>query len=332
MGNCISGILSSIFMDTLEQQALQNRTFCLFRRYVDDGIIITTDEAEATAILERMAAQNPAISFEIERPQCDTLSLLDFSITIKENVSFCFFKKSARKDIFVNFNSAIPTNSKISCIQNEINRIEERCTTNKDKVIHTKKFANSLAKNDYPNHFIQRVMNSKKKHRRRPQRAEDHVYLRLPFLSDKFFYKVQRIFHRAKLPVRIYDKNTTLRHALARKRPSMTCKTLNCIMKDSGFCFVKKCVYKITCDSCSSFYIGSTLRALHSRVKEHMEQTTSSVFQHKRICAATFQVRILKKAPDNTTLRFLEALLIAKQGPTMNNKQEREEIRSLLFE
>ena len=47
MGNCISGILSSIFMDVLEQQALRHRTFAIYKRYVDDTLIITTDEKEA---------------------------------------------------------------------------------------------------------------------------------------------------------------------------------------------------------------------------------------------------------------------------------------------
>ena len=331
IGNCVSGILSSVFMDSIEQQALHQTNFVLYKRYVDDGLIITTSEEEAKVILDKMNCQNQAISFDIELPNQGSLSLLDFQLKIDGGVSFSFYKKNAKKDIFVNFNSAIPTVSKIHCIRNEIHRINEKCTLQADKEKHVSDFLTILSKNGYPDPVIRQAVEPRRKRKKKTARADDYVYLKLPFISDRFFYKIQRIFQKADLPVRVYDRSTTLRQALSRKPFRKECSMQRCGIRGSGICFTKKCVYKIMCTGCDSFYVGSTLRYFHSRFKEHMEQQTSSVFQHKRICNATFSAKILRVARDNTTLRFLEALLIAKLCPSINNKQESEEFRHLLF-
>ena len=82
---------------------------------------------------------------------------------------------------------------------------------------------------------------------------------------------------------------------------------------------------------CNCNYIGSTLRPLHLRIREHMEDDKSSVFQHKRQCGGTFDVTTIARATDNTTLRFKEALLIKQRRPTINVKRESDELTSLTF-
>ena len=188
-----------------------------------------------------------------------------------------------------------------------------------------------LKKNGYPNDIIHRALKPKRRRTKNINPVE-RVYLKLPFLNDRFYFQVQRIFQKADLPVRVYDRNLTLRQALSQKSAPRKCSKKDCSIQNSNLCFVKKCVYKLTCVKCNSSYIGSTLRDLHSRVKEHMDQANSSVFQHRRLCDATFSVQIMHKASDNPTLRFLEALSISKSRPEINNRQESEGIRHLLFE
>ena len=76
-----------------------------------------------------------SLKFEIEKPETTpdglSLSLLDFKVTISKDgkSSFEFYKKSAKKPLFVHHKSAIPMKSKTNFIRNERKRIEDRCST-----------------------------------------------------------------------------------------------------------------------------------------------------------------------------------------------------------
>ena len=96
-------------------------------------------------------------------------------------------------------------------------------------------------------------------------------------------------------------------------------------------CYTKNCVYKITCQSCKESYIGSTIRTLHCRIKEHLTSDRSSVYSHRQQCRANFEYKIIAREKDNIKLRFKEAMLIAKQSPNINSRAEREELRHLIF-
>ena len=142
---------------------------------------------------------------------------------------------------------------------------------------------------------------------------------------------MQSIFRKNGLPVRIFDRNFTLRNALKRKEPYKACTAKDCSIASSNLCYTKKCVYQLQCTKCFEFYIGSTLRCLHDRIKEHLHQDRSSVFQHKRSCGAAFEVNVIARARDNTSLRFKEALLIRDNKPAINAKREIDELLSLTF-
>lgn len=43
-------------------------------------------------------------------------------------------------------------------------------------------------------------------------------------------------------------------------------------------------IYQLTCKACGKFYIGSTTRFLHDRVKEHLTNDNSSVKKHLITC------------------------------------------------
>lgn len=86
-----------------------------------------------------MNSIHPKIKFAIEKPIESnnglSLGLLGFKVTIKINgdTGFDFYKKSARKPTFVHYKLAIPKKRKRNIIINEINRIEQRCSTKKAK-------------------------------------------------------------------------------------------------------------------------------------------------------------------------------------------------------
>ena len=137
MGSSLSGVLAIIFMDSIETVALRQMRVMynvpLFMRYVDDCFAIIENKEQALKLLQYLNAQHSSINFEIELPDDNkTLSLLDFRVTLNapNEPQFEFYRKSARKDLFVNYHSHVPYTNKINFIRNEKTRIAERCSNN----------------------------------------------------------------------------------------------------------------------------------------------------------------------------------------------------------
>lgn len=97
MGNCLSGTLAILFMNRLEQKVLLDNNICLYRRYVDDIFILCENREKAIDFHTAMNQQHPNIIFEIEFPNdTNSLSLLDFTIQIKNNGDFDYLFSEKR--------------------------------------------------------------------------------------------------------------------------------------------------------------------------------------------------------------------------------------------
>ena len=320
-------------MDSIEERSLHHLNIGLYKRYVDDCFCLTTNEEEARTFLTTMNAQDENISFDIELPENGSLALLDFwsaSITVNQAT---LFTGRLQGPIFMNFKSAIPLNTKENCIRNELKRIDERCSTITNKKVHRREVEEILRLNSYPRNITNLITRKSRRKRKLEKRSEEKkfVYFQFPFINDKVQRKVQMIFKKNGLPVRVYDKTYTLRNALSKREDPLPCNLKNCAVTNKSMCNVKKCVYELRCQECNQCYIGSTLRPLHTRFMEHMKNEKSSVFQHKKNCKAAFSAVIIDKARDNTSLRFKEALHIQKRKPSINAKRESDELISLTF-
>ena len=135
MGSSISGILAILFMDKLESIVLSSyRLISPYKRYVDDIYLQTTNEEKANEFHSTMNSLHPRLKFEIEKPTTSpeglSLSRLDFKVTISANGEsfFEYYKKPAKKPLFVHHQSFLPRNSKINFIRNERRRIQQKCS------------------------------------------------------------------------------------------------------------------------------------------------------------------------------------------------------------
>ena len=80
-------------------------------------------------------------------------------------------------------------------------------------------------------------------------------------------------------------------------------------------------------------YIGSTIRPLHVRIKEHVNNPASSVLKHNNNCNNNneFDINVIGRNNDEPNLRLMEAIFIKEQRPTINSRQEKEELQDFLF-
>ena len=328
MGSNTSAVLAIVYMHQVEQQAILNLNIGLYKRYVDDSMMLTTNRQEAELILQHMNSINRHINFEN-----NNLNLLDFSVTIDSNgdQTFNFYKKKAKKDLFVNYHSALPIRNKTKYISNEISRIENRCTNKSDLQLNINNFAHILRQNDYPEDIIQKHCRTKPKNNTHQPRTDQHFYFEFPYIDDKTDSKIKRIFKRNNINVRIYRKSTTLRQKLQKKQPANDCTKRDCPIKDPSLCHSRMCIYMVECSKCQDAYIGSTIRQLHQRATEHETNKNSSVFRHKLTCQSTMKYSIIATARDIVKLRFLEAIHIKNKNPKINSKEESNELNHLIF-
>ena len=143
-----------------------------------------------------------------------------------------------------------------------------------------------------------------------------------------------RIFHDLQLPVRITHSSYTLRMALNRHKELTKCEWKSCLNPQKDYCLKDKVVYKISCDKCQKFYIGSTIRKLHVRITEHLKRKESSVLQHLCICQEhdfKVTVTIIDRDNDTVNIRFREAMTIKQYQSNLNTKEELRSYQHLIF-
>jgi hypothetical protein len=343
MGSSISAILAIIYVDEIEKQALKVfglHNVSVYFRYVDDIFISLKDEEAADNALHIFNSVNENIQFTIEKPENDQLSYLDFTINNEEQPPvFRFYRKKARKDVFVNFHSAIANSQKAKIIQNEISRIKARCSKNVDYIEEAYKFRSVLASNDYSEKFLKsnfdRFINKKTviRNQKSIKISKNKIFLKTPFVNESFynsmrsiFVKINKKFNTNFIP---YSQPRSLKSILNFKilhdLPKQKCVLKNCVINNIEKCYKSMIVYSLYCNHCGNTYIGSTIRALHIRIREHIIfQKTSSVYQHVRSCHAdiSIEVDVLAQADCEKQLRSIEAGFIKKLKPEINNKEE----------
>ena len=138
--------------------------------------------------------------------------------------------------------------------------------------------------------------------------------MKIPYISGRLNYRITSIFRKEDIPVRVAHKSYTLRRALSHNNKERTCTRANCPISGTKLCLLRNAVYQITCNNCNQHYIGSTIRFIHDRVREHLNNDNSSVKKHLSQCqnkvykGIEIKSIVLKNDPAN--LRLLEAFYI----------------------
>ena len=215
--------------------------------------------------------------------------------------------------MFIHAESAIPRSTFESMIRNERDRILSRCTTLGTKTKSLDAF-NQMLKN----------RGHETRYRNVPRKAltideSPKFFLNIPFVSDVVDSMIRKSLQPLGLRVIISHKNTRLKNLLT-SRPKPTevkfCKV--CGLKEFE-CEATHVVYKMQCNKCNNFYIGSTRRTLHQRLKEHATIKSSLVYQHH--CKDRWHTTILYRTNHVQKMRLMEAILIKDQKPQVNGKE-----------
>ena len=231
--------------------------------------------------------------------------------------------------------SALPWSQKTATIKNERKRIEVRSSDHNRNKMHQAAFTNKLLDNGYSKGDIQRIDQAGRRRRGVPRPEGKTFYIDLPFLGEGAERKIRRAFTREGINIRIFRRSTTILDIVRPKsREIRRCPWTTCPTRAADVCFVKNCVYQVTCSPCGRRYVGSTTRSLHDRIKEHTTRGRgSTIYEHLSTCGggvARVSVKILAREKDEIHVRLREAIIIRRLSPELNCQEESDLIPHIL--
>ena len=190
-----------------------------------------------------------------------------------------FYRKPTTKNLFVHFKSALPLSAKTNYIKNEIKRIHNRCSEEKDKITHTAHFINILRNNDYPTSITRHLNKNKSRKLHTPSNV---CFLKLPHFSEIITKEIRRAIYKEGLDIQLSHPRHSQRQYLTKENNNTVtiCTHANCPTRNLNICQKTYTIYRLICLKYHKFSIGSTIRSCHIKFKEHLNTSASSFHKH----------------------------------------------------
>ena len=106
-------------------------------------------------------------------------------------------------------------------------------------------------------------------------------------------------------------------------------------ISNTKLCLQRNANYQITCKNCNQHYIGSTTGFIHDRIREHLNNKSSSVKKHISLCQNKgykgIKIKTIVYENDPANLCLFEEFYIRKFKPALNSHEECSEFAGLLF-
>jgi hypothetical protein len=149
----------------------------------------------------------------------------------------------------------------------------------------------------------------------------------VPFIDDATNTMIKKSLRSLNYNIRLSHRGTPLSQILYKKRkvyPTRNgkCNITNCPINNINLCYESMVVYIAQCSLCKAKYIGSTKKNLHIRIKEHFMQRTTAIYQHNIICHSPWLFSVATRNRSLQSLRWAEAILIQRDKPQLNRKEE----------
>jgi len=198
MGSPLGPLFANIFMDEFEQSKMKKLTELgvkIWLRYVDDVFAIIEHESQSDAILDYLNKQHINIKFTIESEKHSKLPFLDTKVTRKQNeFTTTIYHKPTFTGVYLNWFTS--RKYRISLVYCLCDRKWKICQNQQDRDLELKKLKQILAKNEYPDHIINKEIDkfienrTTKEQQQTPQEQQATVekqkkYIVLPYSNNK---------------------------------------------------------------------------------------------------------------------------------------------------
>ena len=299
-----------------------------YLRYVDDILAAFDYENDSLNFLNFLNNRHPNIKFTIEKQNNHSIVFLYVFISGINNQSLTLqtYHKSTYTGLLLNFKSFTSFSYKISLIKCLIDRSFKICNNWTSFHNDIENIKSNLIKNAYPPFLIDKIIKK---------------YLNYKFSCNQNQLKDKSDVHYFKLPY-IGNLSHQIKNKLLKLCKEFCKEHFNIKLVFNSFkiknYFVYKdpipndlksfLVYKFTCASCSSSYIGETCRHFKTRIEEHIKKDNKShIFKHLHSSETCFDsynslcFKIIDKANSKFDLKIKEAFHINWRKPNLNAQQ-----------
>ena len=339
MGSPISSTFANLFLGYHEKQWLHecptNFKPVFYKRYVDDTFIIFKESNHARQFLNYLNTKHNNIKFTMENENNNTLPFLDVNIN-KANKSYSIYRKPTFSGLGISFFSHCPLKFKTNAISTLLFRAYN-LTSNyilfhkEINFLKTFFINNGFTESIYyqkVNNFLNDIYKPKSNIHTAPKLQ---FYFNIPYIGDKTTDLLKEL--KSKLTP-FYPQINFIPIASNTSKLSNLFKFKDQIHKNlrSGI------IYEYICPNCNVGYLGSSVRALKTRVSEHAgisyrtdrpltNKPYSAIFDHNSKCQPSISqitidnFRIIDFARHETDLRILESIHLHQNEPRLNQEQ-----------
>ena len=130
MGLRLAPLLAIIFLNKLELRALSTMFYKLYGRYIDDTLVLATNNEHLNLIFDNLNKAHPQIKFTREDPSASGLPYLNTKINISSNkLQLEWYRKPTCKNHILHANSAHPNHMKDNVIKSLRKTALQICNT-----------------------------------------------------------------------------------------------------------------------------------------------------------------------------------------------------------
>ena len=320
MGSPLAPVLANIFMGFHESKWLNEYNLNkpkFYLRYVDDILAAFDNEHDSLNFLNFLNNRHLNIKFTIEKQNNHSIAFLDVLISgiNNQNLTLQTYHKSTYTGLLLNFKSFTSFSYKISLVKCLIDKSFKICNNWTSFHNDIENIKSNLIKNAYPPFLIDKIIKKylNYKFSCNPNQLKDKSdvhYFKLPYIGNLSHHiknklsKLCKEFCKENFNIKLVFNSFKIKNYFSYKDP---------IPND----LKSFLVYKFTCASCSSSYIGETCRHFKTRIEEHIKKDNKShIFKHLHSSETCFDsynslcFEIIDKANSKFDLKIIEALHI----------------------
>ena len=326
MGSPVSPIVCNLYMEDLEQKAIQTAPHppLWWYRFVDDTHT-KLKKQHAEEFTNHLNSLDPDIKFTTEGEEDRALAFLDTYTVIQDDGSLKIkiYRKPTHTDQYLNFHSNHPVQHKLGVIQTLHHRADSVITDPVDQESEKLHINNALKKCGYPNWSFDKAAKPKTKPPSKIKATiESKGQVVMPYIKGTS-EAIKRTFGNYGVKV-AFKPTQTLRQLLVAPKDKTEKKDV------AGPVYYIPCQGKTHRGPCKESYIGETERSLKTRFLEHRRpsSTSSEVSQHIDIESPGHhvdlnQVKILDREPRSFERGVKEAIYIRVNKPSLNKDRGR---------
>ena len=322
MGNPLSAVMASLFMEVLEEGPIKETigNHVTWLRYVDDILVILPRRTDINTLLNRLNTIHNNIKFTIEEENTEnSLPFLDTIIHRYDNsVKFSVYRKPTNKNDFIHYFSGHDHGTKTGIVIGFFLRAIRICDQEflDEEIQYITKTFSELC---YPVGLIKKCLKKAYNIIGSSKEKETKQNIIVPPSS-----LVQSIRAQTK-------KQFTITTACGEKiKDIVSGAKKNTVTNQSV-------VYEIPCADCQKSYIGETYRGIAKRIEEHKGDIrrgseSNALFVHREQTNHTpdfTNARVLKTCKNRTTRKIEESILIST-GNRINIRESSHRISPIL--